>query len=307
MPRTANGRTLPLTDPLHFSVSDISLSVTADGLVRAVKPTNNAFVVVTLNDTSKQVTLTDTVFITVTSEVAPPRLATFSIQPAMGDSTKISIDSLKQLTVSATDSNHNDIADQLPVLFRTRNRNVVDVDRTSGLVQGVVPGRGSIIEAEISYYGIVKRDSVSMVIGYPLLQIVSGGPKSTIDNAFAFSPTLITLGVGGTVVFEGAASPDPTSPPGTLLLLPGPVFDIRFDTPSAARPSSLMLSPENFPIPHDSGDIDRLQLPGGSLLDVLLACFSGTASCAAARSFSTPGSYPFHDSYSGANGVVIVR
>ena len=109
----ANGEPLSGAGQATFSATDSSVTVSPSGLVTAHFVTQSGGTKVVATMQQNNVTLTDTAFIRVT-ETAPAAIATFSIQPAPGDSAIGPVGTNYFPTVTAKDVDDNAVAFSTP-------------------------------------------------------------------------------------------------------------------------------------------------------------------------------------------------
>jgi hypothetical protein len=325
-PHTLSGAVFPTSATATFTTKDTSITVSASGIVQAHSVTSVAtgtFVVATLTDPQHQITHTDTVFISVTDTIPPSPLATLQIKRTPGDSSKIAVFHgypVDTLFLVATGNNGEDarswLASTLALQFTSSDPNTATVTTTVlratathpvaeavGLVKGVRPGKVTIA-IKTSYYGVTQVDSIPITIGNPIKANVSTTPMppSTVggDYRLVFTPSTVTIGVGGTVIFAQTLNG------AVKVSLP---MDVVFDDSTAAQPSSLPVS--QLQALNGSGNIAPLPSPYLYTPNVSInpAC-RGTSIlelCQAARSFPRAGIYHFHSALYGSTGTIVVK
>jgi len=201
----------------------------------------------------KGVTHADTAWIQVRPTPSP--LATFSIQPAPGDSAKVAYDYdfgvNKTVTVFATDITGNVLRDEstndLLVNFVSKDKSIAEIDHLTGNVK-LTNNIGHVVFYASTYaYGVVASDSLLFTIGYPLRRVYNliltcwkktpGGVLS-VDH---FSPDSITIGVGGTVRILSGCSRDLDD------VLTPDTLDLVFDDQTVV-PDGMFLITKDFPL-----------------------------------------------------------
>lgn len=186
-----------------FQTSDSTVTVDSTGLMTAHFATQGQPTPVSVSLKAQGITLTDTVLVQVSDTIPHHALATFSMQPAPGDSAKRTLD-LATFTwpVTATDAARNIICNSIPcpllVSYTSSNPLVATIDNT-GMVTASDTGH-VVFTAATWAYGVAKRDSVAFTIGYRLdyLMYVADAGSSFV---MFLAPKNIVLGVGATVTF----------------------------------------------------------------------------------------------------------
>jgi hypothetical protein len=308
-PYLASGAVLQTPAAPVFWTSDDSITVSPDGMVHALGRSSGSTVIVSLQDPVSGVTHADTVVITVTTTAPTSRLTGFAIQRPPTDTGRLAVASAfaarfptDTVRAIATDSAGNDITSAVQVLFTSSAPNVAVVDPRSGIAYGIRPGNATIVAAT-TYYGVTKRDSVQLTIDPDaVLARVTIGPTDVASDGspiFGFSPSTVTLGIGGTVVFGFDL----------ITSMSGFVLDVVFDDSSAAKPSAFPVTVTTAQ--SGSGNIAPLTRPPTDSL--LVRCFDfanytwGLYRCQAARAFFTPGTYHYHSGQYGATGTIVIR
>jgi hypothetical protein len=303
-PYLASGAVLSTTGTPVFSTTDTAVTVSASGVVHALRASNGAYVLASLQDPATGVTHTDTVFIVVTNTVPTSPLATFAIQPLPGDSARLAVASsglypLDTVVTAGADEAENPLTSKLVVRFSSSNPDVASVDSRSGVVMGIRQGDVTI-RASTTYYGVTKQDSVQLHIGdliyAQVLLTPLAKPDSTGAKVYGFFPPSVTLGVGGSVLFGFTLGDSVT-------------LDVVFDDPSAAQPSPLPVT-MTLSSP-GSGNIGPIVEPA-TQTDYLNQCLfplilGGISNCFAARAFLAPGTYHYHSDRYGTSGTIIIR
>ena len=203
-PRAPNGERLDgLPAPTFVATDPERVEVSPDGLVRALKTGTNIKVVARLS--YDNVTHADTLVLRITALADPPQLATFSIQPAPGDSAKVAMLLTKSLRAQATDTTGSAMAG-LAIYYASSDPAIAKIDRSNGRVTPVRPGRVTLTAATHAY-GVTRSDTLQFTIGWPISQTVfalEAGPdilstSPPIVGSYVFAPRKIVIGTGGTV------------------------------------------------------------------------------------------------------------
>lgn len=325
---TLSGATAAGLGTPTFTTRDTTLAVSATGLVtaRTTTPSEGSYVIASLRDTVSNVTRADTVYIVVTDTAPSSPLATFAIRHLATDSSKVGVydnttSPQDSVFIVATAADGTDLrptlAPMTAIRFTTSDANTATVttaelpadggdhpvDEPVGIVQGVQPGK-VIIKVATTYYGVTRTDSTEVTIGNPVGATILLAPTtSSVPGGGmirAFNPNTVTIGVGGTIVFRPAA----TSPL---------AWDVVFDDPSAAQPSTLPQSTAAT----GTGNIGPLPMPDLKAKDATAQFFAMCLpngfganmifTCAASRSFPHAGTYHFHSVLYGTSGEVIVQ
>jgi hypothetical protein len=298
MPRTASGAALTDSVEVQYTTQDTTLAVTPDGLVTALHPTSSSWVLARVRDLRQGITHVDTLYVRITTATPSAPLKTFAIQRPAGDSAKIGIYNstyqyaLDTVRVAATAENGTDLLPDVWVRYAVSDSAIAKVDPNKGIVTGLRLGQVTVY-ATTTYYGVTKTDSLRMTIGYPVAASVyvqyMASPTVVGEYIRYFSPSTITIGVGGTIFFRALSS------------FAGPDLDtdVVFDDPSAAQPSLLT------GLSTGSGNIGPI--PSRYLNGVLNpACVPSTVCNGESRSFPVAGTYHYHSALYGTSGTIIV-
>jgi len=300
---TASGAAIQGPDTVRYATNDTLVTVSPAGLVTARHATGagrTTMVIATLHDHATDITHVDTAFIAVTSAVPASPMASFAIVRPAGDSTKLAVKdwivSLPTATVavSATAADGSDIRSLLNIRFSTSDSSIAKVSAT-GEVTGMQRGMATIY-ATSTYYGVTKRDSVQYQILDPMLAWINAEmvPSKTQAGTFLrqYAPATITISTGGTVIFQTGD--------GELSM------DVVFDDPSAAQPAPAWLTSIVSWIGTGAGNIGPLPLItiNGQFNP---ECNDITLCTGGMRTFTQPGTYPYHSALFGTSGVIIVR
>jgi hypothetical protein len=305
-PYTASGAVFTTDVQPTFWTNSTAFTVSPAGLVTATKVSASSFVVATLQDTVHNITHVDTAFITITGTTPASPLASLSIQRPPDDSAKIGVygssKPLDTLKVVLTAENGSDLSAAVPVRFSISDPSVVKFTTIAGHAswRGINSMRvGHVtLSATTTYYGVTKTDSLEYTIGNPVLATVGIPmmPSPTVAGEVirAYSPSVIVIGVGGTVIFA----------PPTILTGTAVDWDVVFDDPDAAQPSTLVPTS----VPTGAGNIGP-NPPFATNGAINPACAGAVgASCRqAARAFMQPGTYTYHSALYGTTGKIIVR
>lgn len=242
-PRDQRGRELPTSSTATYVSRDLDrLSVTSDGVLRALGPTTQPVpVVATL--TVGNMTHSDSVMVMILDEPQPPRvLASLSIHPIPPDSAKspaagisgsghfadtlpIQVRDADGMLMQFVGSDGFSMT-TLPVNFRSSDSALATVDPVTGVVQGLRAGAVTFY-ATTTVFGLTKADSLPYRIGWPLFarinvtKSIRGMPKNI------FSETNVKVGVGALVQWDatGGAGADPSLE-----------TDVTFDDPAHVMP-----------------------------------------------------------------------
>lgn len=303
IPTPVNADGTPLTDlgQATFTASDSSVTVDATGLVTAHYPTQGSPTAVTATLTAQGVTLRATALIQVTDAIPQHALATFSLQPAPGDSAKRAEDFGSQggagqfpWLVTATDVADSTVCDSthcpLLVFYSSSNPLVATIDSLTGQVTALHPGHVTF-RASTWAYGVVRRDSVAFTVGYRLndtVEMTLAVILGVLTLGFA-APKHLVLGVGAVVTFcNGSTKP----------------VDVVFDHPAAVDSASCELSGTIVGPPTGGGNIPAF----GGVVQVNAQGDTSAASDPAnlaCRRFSVPGIYRYHSTLFPSDTFVI--
>jgi hypothetical protein len=201
------------------------------------------------------------------------------------------------------------------------------INAKTGVLTALVPGT-VIITASTTYYGITQTDTLQYTIGYPDVTVVTSLLSQRVDGSYQsyFQRANILVGVHKTVLFEipyligNAFSWNPANFVGAAPLV-NAGLSVVFDDPTAAQPSPLDAATlAGRYASNGSGNI-TLTVPDSLFADDSVPenaqslhiyprlntyCQSTPYPCAAARSFSTPGTYHYQSLGTGATGTITV-
>jgi hypothetical protein len=305
MPRTATRILSSDSIEMTFVTENAKLSVSPTGLVTALETTPRTWVAVLAHDLTRNITHTDTAFITVTGATPSSPLAAFAIRRPPNDSAKLGITDgttglyTDTVVVVATAQDGSDLTSSVSLAFSVSDSSIARVDPRLGIVKGLRQGT-VVVRTTTTYYGTTKTDSIQLTIIHPVVAVITAQTRmsSTVRDAYVreFVPNSITIGVGGTVLFaEG-------------IVVDGPALqmDVAFDDPGAAQRSPI---PDYLLLPYfkngsgNIGPVPSVFLNGSFNPD----CFADIAACyGAARSFSVAGTYRYHSALYGTTGVIVV-
>jgi|HubBroStandDraft_6_1064221.scaffolds.fasta_scaffold143330_2 hypothetical protein len=327
VPLNAAGTPLTGFGSVTYLASDSSVSVSPTGLVKAHFTSTTGLTSVVASLQLQGVTLTDTAFIQVTQTPLSPALATFSIQPAQGDSAKRSVDFASATSgtgfglfpsgfpwpVTAIDGAKDTVCNGqgCPVLvnYQSSNPSVASIDRATGMVTTFDTGH-VVFTATTLAYGVVLHDSVSFTVGYPLGMFLLiegervGNVQTVVFERFpnGFIDNYFVLGVGGVIDFIDAT--------------PKPV-DVVFDQQAGVDTASFTalnvygagIGPPTGSgnIPAFGGTITGIQynINGNDTLSADTQYFNPAAD-GAARRFTIPGTYRFHSSLFPSDTIAVI-
>lgn len=288
VPISASGTSLDgLPAPTYTSGNTDLVVVDRAGVVTPRRPTSGVQVIARL--TANGITHVDTATISVTED-PPSALATFSIQPAAGDSAKFALggsvtEPFRTLMPLALDEGGNPIAG-LPVHFRSLDQRIATVDPWSGTITGVGTGTAPIAASTYAY-GTAMADTVLYRIGLPLqIQVIARDSNTTPGSAPNwFSPTIVRIGMGGVVHWWNTYWDEP--------------IDVVFDDPThvvAATDWSYCA----LGVPCDAGDIPAFGAASGTEYP------QSEIDSRRARRFTAPGIYHYRSTIFGTEGVIEV-
>jgi hypothetical protein len=279
----------PVQGTIIYSTKDTTkIRISPTGLLTALSPTSKAVIRASL--TYNGVTRSDSAIVSVVDGL-PIRLQALSLQPAPGDSAKCSVQPCsatlsKNLELIRHDSAGNDMPG-LAVTVWSSDTSLAKIVQagSQATVTPLAPGR-VMLHVATNAYGVVKQDSLSFVVGWPIAALEDTYARmqtGTQDALLYFFPDTIVIGVGGCVMWQNMDSTR--------------TIDVTFDDPSAASTPTGAFGycdlygsarPGTGNIPPWHGE------PGN-----YLSWFAG-------RSFLHSGKYPFHSEVNGTSGVVIV-
>ncbi|HXC24487.1 MAG TPA: hypothetical protein VNU46_01130 [Gemmatimonadaceae bacterium] len=321
VPINVAGTALSGVGPVTYTPADSTVSVTSAGVVTARYQTTETFVVAHLQ--AQGVTLADTVFLQVTPTPPPSALATFSMQPARGDSAKRALDfdvvdynNGFPWSITAIDKAGDTVCDghscAYLVDYRSSNPSVASIDRLSGTVG--IAGTGHVVfTATTLAYGKVWRDSVLFVIGYALNQTITILPATVNGKSvLSFQPALI-VGVGATITWSNSQASYGTNADGSpSASIPHGLdsIDVVFDDSLAELPAGQSFFGGFVTVPPmGGGNIPPFGFDSASW--ALAVNGEGSvplySSIYQARSFPIAGTYPYHSRLYGTTGEIIVR
>jgi hypothetical protein len=277
--RSSSGAVLEDAPAPRFISTDVGrVQVDGAGVLHAVRPGTN--VVVIAVDTVDDIVHADTVRVTVTTDAAPPVLATLAF-PLM-DSTKFALggtllfgDSPGPLTVQASDAAGNAIT-ALAVHYASSDPRIATIDPVAGVPTLRQPGSVTFT-ASATGYGVTKAATLPFTVGLPvnlaanITQTVVGG-----DSVITVSSPA-TIAVGGTIVWLNNTSV-PTA--------------ITFEDPASALQDDLLC--QALTVLCGNGNIDAFVFHTGDF-DLAMR----------ARQFRAPGTYRYH--IGDFTGTIIVK
>jgi len=283
-PLLVTGAPIPnMPAPTFTSLDPARVQVDTDGTMHAIAPGDQIGVVASLSQGN--LTHADTVMVNVTTDVPASPLTTFSIHPLPGDSAKIAFGNGSNLFPVANDADGNPIPD-VSVFYLSADPTVATIDRTTGAISPVRPGKVTII-ASTTVYGVLKADTLPYVIGHPLALTMTASPRSTASGqvVWTFLPDQIVAGPGAYILF---INPD------------GPPIDVTFDDPTNVMQYDVFCGP-----PYD--ETDPYLCASGNI-----AAFARTPddptgfSYYRVRYFPVPGTYHWHSTIFGTSGTIEV-
>ena len=285
------GRPLDLEGtPTYVSSQPGYVLVSADGLVKAIAPRTNVYVIASL--VAGNVRHVDTTVVNVTAVASPPTVAFFSVQPVAPDSTRWAIHQdpiglipgfVKQPPLRIQAAGGTPITG-VAVRYTSSDPVLAPIHSFNGEIKSKRTGRVTFT-AEATIYGTTWRDSVEYEFDWPAMgwaQVFSSAKAGEPPILYAAVP-VIRIGKGGTVAFTNAVD-----------IPVGIVFD---DPTHVAATTSLQCPPAAGLLPQTgSGDIPPF---GGGPLNLLKNCQS--------RRFPVPGVYTYRSTPAGATGTIIVE
>lgn len=283
-PRNSLGAPLAGTPSVTYRSLNLQLlQVSPDGMLQAIGQGEGVQVVATL--TLDGVTHTDTAIVNITTESAPPRVATFRLD-VPPDSTTLpmsagladlvgyflyGVTSYRPLSMVIADSAGQPIPG-VAVSYRSSDSTIATVDAYGLLHGNLRPGKVAIV-ASATVYGVTRADSVVFSIGLPLTQAITITP-ATGAGALQFGPQRAVLATGGYVVW--------------LNLSPRQA-DVVFD-------DSVKVLEDSVACWCGGGNIEAF---GDSTGEFSFANIR-------TRHFTTPGTYNYRSRLTGATGAIIV-
>lgn len=204
-PRTSDGNAYPDAPAVQYVSTDLEhVQVTADGKLLAIAPVSGVAVVATMS--VGNLTHSDTAFVTVVSDSAPPVLQSFSIHPVAPDSSVWGANELENYTfvgtrlVVAHDAQGNPLSG-FSIYFHSSDTTIATIDRNTGELSGKRPGQITIISSTLAY-NVAKADTIPFTITMPAFMAVSiAPPGGTIGPNIITDPSPATIAAGGTILF----------------------------------------------------------------------------------------------------------
>jgi hypothetical protein len=235
-PVNVTGTPLSGLGPVTYTPADSTVTVSSTGLVTARFVTQGVTQVIASLQAQKA-TLADTVTLQVTDTVPRYPLATFSIQPAPGDSAKRSLDFTNGFNWSpravntAGDTVCDSTACSLLTYYTSSNSDVAMISK-SGRITPVGVGQ-TVLTATTLAYGVARRDSVVFTVGYRVyydLFIYLTTTLGVLTLGYK-APKVLLLGIGATINFVA---------PGCVptYQYQGHPVDVTFDNPAAVDTAS---------------------------------------------------------------------
>jgi hypothetical protein len=169
-------------------------------------------VIAALRDSVQGVTHEDTVRFAVTATPTPP--ATFSMQPAPGDSAKRPLNTGFAWPAQATDAAGTSLCGlvrcRLSVNYKSSNPALANINSQTGAVSTANDTGHVVLTARTRAYGVVLQDSVIFRVGFltKLNVVVGKRQDGTFFSSPVSLPKSVTLGIGSVVNFLLAASND---------------------------------------------------------------------------------------------------
>ncbi len=288
-----------------YSVNNPGIRVTK-GVLTAVSAVDSAVVRVTL--TYGTITRTDSAVVSVIA-TAPTPLHTFGLRVPADDSAKTAVGVLKTIPFISTSASG---ATPSPLLVSLVSSDTMTAAvARSGNTVSLNPRRpGRVVLSTSTFaYGAVWRDSLVFTVGWPIVyypgvveRFATGSAVTVLD----FASRDFTIGAGGCVIWTNMSI--------------AADIDIQFDDPSHAGASGSPACPGNVRQLHADlvGNIAPFRvvpLPPRFLEDgfwdtateedvqiYLASVFSPYR----ARTFSTPGVYPYRSVLHGTTGIIRV-
>lgn len=306
VPRDAAGAVMPDAPTATFRSTDTTVvTVTTGGMLTALRPANEVRVIAELAFGGVQ--HTDTAVVNIQDIASPPTLASLSIHVSPDSAVRyissqsfvVFIAGITGLIINAPvspsilDALGNPI-DGLTVEYASLDPTIAMVDRRSGQLTPVRAGHAQVV-ARTTAYGVSKADTATFIIQPPFGgDFIADDPPALSSRRFtlfgnpAITSPVITIVAGG-IVNWGNQDDE--------------AVDVIFDDPTnVAEPPAVMCD--------------------------LMAAFFGPGSCGVGniapyigfdppgdgssfpplriRQFPVAGIYPFHSTFTGATGQVIV-
>ncbi len=291
-PRTVDGTPIAGLPAVRFSTSNgLTVAVDSNGLLTAIDLTPGATIVASL--TANGITHADTAIVAVTDDPAGLTVASFSLQPAPGDSAKYALagtllEPYRFLSPTVLDPNGDPLFG-LPVHFTSLDVTTASIDPFGGVVAGVRPGPVRFV-ATMTAYGESFTDTLAYTIGLPgYARIFVLGPYDTQHSPVgSFSPDSVRMGVGAVVEWWNFGIPV------------GELMDMQFDNPGPLESVPEGTSCANYGVDCDgTGSIPSFGWP----LDCNGDC---SGEFFRARRFTQPGVYHYQSTIWGTHGVIVV-
>jgi hypothetical protein len=288
VPITSQGQALEgLGQPTYISGNADVVRVGADGRITPLAPTAGVQVIARL--TAAGITHADTATISITAD-PPAAPASLSLQPVAPDSAKFALggsllESFRTLRPVVLDAGGSPV-EGLLFFFESLDPTIAKVDRSSGSITGVRPGRVRIAASALAF-GVPLRDTVDYRIGLPLVMqvlvldsITRPGPSPNY-----FRPSRAVLGVGGVAHWWNTYTDE--------------LIDIVFDDPThvGAVPEYSYCA---LGAPCGAGNVPPFGPETGD--DFVEADVKGHQ----ARRFNAPGTYRYRSTLFGTEAVVEV-
>ena len=288
VPLDGAGKPLILDGAATYTSSQPArVQVSADGLIRAIAPGTNVYVISSL--ASGNTRHVDTTIVTVTSLASPPAVGEFSVQPVPPDSARWTVfhnlltltpGYTKRLPLHVRDAAGNPIPG-VAVRYTSSDPEQVPIGSFTGEIKAKGHGRATFA-AEATIYGAKWVDSVEFAFDWPVatwMLVGNAAPPGAEPRLFA-DPSSVRIARGGTVTFM------------SLIEIP---VGIEFDDPTNVEERTTLRCPV-FP---DMGGRGNIATFGGGPANFLLNCRS--------RRFPVPGEYTFRITPSGGTGRIVVE
>jgi plastocyanin len=243
-PYNALGEVLSGLDRVTFVAADSgdsTVTVDSTGLVTARYTTRNlnsaTHIIAKLR--SGNVTLADTAVIQVTATPPAAALATFTLQPSVGQGTSCNynavgtpfVENCGTLVVNAKDSLGTILSSAskhtLVIAYRTLNPLIATINE-SGTIKELDTGRVTFT-ASTWAYGVAMQDSLRYVISWPrynTVRIKRITPVNSLTPVLVFDPMATIIAAGGTVTWNNLYAQS---------------TDVVFDDPAAVDSGCLFL------------------------------------------------------------------
>lgn len=301
-PRDGTGRPLGgLGLVTYHSDNPQQIAVDSTGLVRALGVGEGLAVVAEL--AAGGTVHSDTLFVTITNDPAPPAFADLSIRPSAPDSTKWAVNGdgsmlfiqptgdsfslpFKVVSPFGTDVN-GQLIPGVPATYASSDPKVALVDGVNGGTLMVLfpkkPGR-TMVTASTTAYGVKLADTVEFTITMPVVTVVKIQRRQG-SGEITFSPREVVVSPGGTVIWVNTT---------------GEPVDIAFDNAGAVGAHGLPSCAAGGVVdPGGTGDVPAFGEPLAPNAPL------SAANCRS-RGFAVPGVYPYRSALTGATGRVVV-